>query len=215
MDEHDAREPYQDYSLHHSLCGKGECYDILCRDAASHVVAVHVSGFHLSGILRNGHGACTCGSGKRGGEILGEELALGVASRAAFRHIVDAALGTDGNVEVGADKRGAVDAVLYIYYRLDGRIHTERLTELFGAVGGHYLGGGGGRLGYDVNHTFEGLVWFCSHFLRGEVRAYISFHADAESGRGDVGCVVALDKRFELFQAIHDVAQAYVGRTGE
>ena len=130
VDEHQGAEPDECYPCHDGLRGEGECHDIGCRDAACHVVAVHVGCLHESCILRHGDGATARRSGKGGGEVLGEDLALGAAGVAVLRHVEHGALCLYGDVELGANEVGVVDGVGHVHGGLDAGEYTEWATNL-------------------------------------------------------------------------------------
>ena len=170
VDEHQGAEPDECYPCHDGLRGEGECHDIGCRDAARHVAAVHVGCLHESCVLRHGDGATARRSGKGGGEVLGEDLALGAAGAAVLRHVEHGALCLDGDVELCANEAGVFDGVGHIHGRLDAGIHTEWLTKAFSHIGCEHLRGCTRALGCYVNHKFK-VFEFRPSSLRG------AFHA--------------------------------------
>lgn len=156
VDEEHATDEYAAYSPHGAL-SYGDGNGVQCRNAASHVVAIHVGGTDDAGCLGNGCGGGSGGSGERHGEILGEDFALRVTRMTAAGHVFHSALSLDGDVQGGAHKRGFVDGVGDIDYRLDAGIHAEWLTELFGQLGGIALSGCRDGDRCYVNHNFDVL----------------------------------------------------------
>lgn len=152
VDEHDGAEPDECYPCHGGLRGKGKCHNIGYRDAARHVAAVHVGCLHESCVLRHGDGATARRSGKGGGEVLGEDLALGAAGVAVLRHVEYGTLCLDGDVKLCAHEVGVVDGVGHVHGGLDTGIHTEWLTKTFCHFGGDDLRGCTRALGCPVNH---------------------------------------------------------------
>ena len=152
MNEHDGAEPYECYPCHDGLGCEGKGYDIDGRDAACHVVAVYVGCLHESGVLSYGNGAAARCSGKRSGEILGEDLALRAARTAAFRYIEYGTLCLDGGVELGSYEIGVVNGVGHVHTRLDAGIRALGLAESFCQFGCEHLRGCARALGCYGNH---------------------------------------------------------------
>ena len=173
VDEHDGAEPDECYPCHDGLRGEGECHDIGCRDAACHIVAVHVGCLHESCVLRHGDGATARCSGKGGGEVLGEDLALRAAGVAVLRYIGHGALCLDGDVELCAHKVGVVDGVGHIHTRLDTGVHTEWGTEPFCQIAGKHLRGCARALDCIGNHKSE-MFLFRPSFCVGRFTLFVT-----------------------------------------